>query len=246
MQLQMLRACLHLIEQFPVLKPAEEAGLCRQIDLTHQALTAALLAVPAAARRLREQCALVSEGAGDEGRPRKARDIVETLGRLERERCSEIARLYVAAAVPEQRGGIADRAGLLASIERAQSAMPLRSMFIEDLAVDIVARSEAEQVPRVAHRLKQLRELKWCLIEANLGLVVSIAARYRHDGLPLLLLVQEGNRGLVKAVDHFECQQGVEFPTYAEWWIRQAVRSAIRRYDRERSDAGACQAGRIA
>jgi RNA polymerase primary sigma factor len=219
--------------------------VCRQIEVAHRALAAALLTVPAAARRLREQCARVSGVPVDDDRPREARDIVETLNRLDRERCSEIVRLRVAAAVPAQRGSTGNRADLLA-IEQTQSAMPLRSMFVEELAVDIVARSEAEQVPRVARRLKELRELKWRLIEANLGLVVSTAARYRHDGLPLLLLVQEGNRGLVKAVDHFECQRGVEFPTYAEWWIRQTVRSAIRRYDRERADAGACQAGRIA
>jgi DNA-directed RNA polymerase sigma subunit (sigma70/sigma32) len=246
MQLQMLRACLHLIEQLPVLEPAEETELCRQIELAHRALAAALLTVPAAARRLREQCSRVSGAPVDDGRPREARDIVETLGRLDRERCREIVRLRVEAAVPTRQGGPGNRADLLASIERTQSDMPLRSMFIEELAVDIVARCEAEQVPRVARRLKELRELKWRLIEANLGLVVSIAARYRHDGLPLLLLVQEGNRGLVKAVDRFERQRGVEFPTYAEWWIRQTVRSAIRRYDRERSDSGACQAGRIA
>jgi hypothetical protein len=239
MQLQMLRACLHLIAQLPVLKPAEETELCRQIELAHRALAAALLTVPAAARRLREHCANVSGVPADDA-GLEAHDIVETLGRLNRERCSEIVRLRVAA-VREQRGG-ADRL----AIERTQSAMPLRSMFVEELAVDIVARSDAEQVPSVARRLRQLRELKWRLTEANLGLVVSIAARYRHDGLPLLLLVQEGNRGLVKAVDHFEWQRGVEFPTYAEKWIRQTVRSSIRRYNRERSDSGACQDGRIA
>jgi DNA-directed RNA polymerase sigma subunit (sigma70/sigma32) len=246
MQLQMLRACLHLIERVPALTPAEETELCRQIELAHRALAAALLTVPAAARRLRAQCARVSDASGNGERPRRARDVVDTLRRLDRERCSEIVRRCVEAAVAVPRGGTADRVDLLASIERTQSAMPLRSMFVEELAADVVSRLEARQVRRVARRLKQLRELKWRLTEANLGLVVSIAARYRHADLPLLVLVQEGNRGLAKAVDRFEYQRGVDFPTYAAWWIRQSIRRAIRRYERDRSDAGACQAGLIA
>jgi len=65
------------------------------------------------------------------------------------------------------------------------------------------------------------------LIEANLRLVVSIARRYSNRGLHLLDLVQEGNIGLMKAVDRFEHQRGFKFSTYAAWWIRQAMARAI-------------------
>ena len=87
--------------------------------------------------------------------------------------------------------------------------------------------SDPQAYESLQKKITQGKEARWRLIEANFRLVVSIAKKYVGHGVSFMDLIQEGNIGLIKAVEKFEYQRGFKFSTYATWWIRQAVSRAL-------------------
>ena len=247
-----VRVYLQQIGKVSLLKAKDEVRLGAAMEAGYRDLAAKLLTVPFAARRLAAMAMAIRQGKiptdellqSPEGGQLSPRQIAATLRAFERaaRRVLDVPQALrllerlekpfgVVPLRPTALDAVAAELGPLrndaAAVRKLRGAT--RTARIRQFRAHVGCNPTAflERLSEIEADRDRVRRAKRQLAEANLRLVVSIARRYRHSGLSLLDLIQDGNLGLMKAVDKFQYRRGFKFSTSATWWIRQAINRAI-------------------
>ena len=245
----LVRSYLSEIGKIPLLKADDEVALGRRIEAGQLERLRVLAEVPMVSaaleeigERLRRKEAAPHDGLAalegelsDVGVKRITRALAR-LGRYHRDR--NVAAIRKIMLTLPLRGELIDRlvsdvrdatTRLEAAYDAAQDGSEvarLESRRIER-EVGLPLRRLRPLLARIAEHDDVVRQAKRQFTEANLRLVVSVAKRYVRSGVPLMDLIQDGNLGLMRAVDRFQYRRGFKFSTYATWWIRQAITRGI-------------------
>ena len=240
-----VRRYLSEIGKAKLLTAAAEVEIGKRIEAGEDELRRALGAVPMAVQTLAKLAARVKRGEIEleqlvvfpdaEPTPARVRKAMAALGRLADRRLSGARIADLLAGLPlrpdllEQLVLELERASAdIAALEAAPpSRAKARELRTRQARVGLPRAEFRALLSRIRECHQRVRDAKRQMIEANLRLVVSLAKRYAWSGVPFLDLIQDGNIGLIKAVDRFQYRRGFKFSTYATWWIRQAITRGI-------------------